>query len=63
MVNIHMTEEDVYKRQAVCLELFKNLDTNKKVALFITSDEEITGNCAKQLLTIYDTEMCIRDRI
>ncbi|MCI6107093.1 MAG: M20/M25/M40 family metallo-hydrolase [Candidatus Faecimonas sp.] len=44
---------------AVCLELFKNLDTNKKVALFITSDEEITGNCAKQLLTIYDTDFAI----
>lgn len=44
---------------AVCLEIFKNLDTNKKVALFVTSDEEITGNCAKQLLTIYDTDFAI----
>lgn len=44
---------------AVCLELFKHLDTKKKVALFITSDEEITGNCAKQLLTIYDADFAI----
>ena len=28
---------------ATALELFKNLDTKKKVALFITSDEEITA--------------------
>lgn len=44
---------------ATCLELFKNLNTKKPVALFITSDEEITGNCAKQLLTIYDTSFAI----
>lgn len=44
---------------ATALELFKNLDTKKKVALFITSDEEITGNCAKQLLTIYNTQFAI----
>lgn len=44
---------------ATAIELFKNLDTKKKVALFITSDEEITGNCAKQLLTIYHTKFAI----
>ncbi len=44
---------------ATAIELFKNLNTTKKVALFITSDEEITGNCAKQLLTIYNTDFAI----
>lgn len=38
---------------AACLHLFKNLDTDKKVALFITSDEEIAGNCAKCLVDKY----------
>lgn len=54
-------EENVYGRGsfdmkgqvAVCLTLFKELRTDKKVALFITSDEEIAGNCAKQLVDIY----------
>ncbi len=50
---------DMKGSTAVCIELFKNLNTTKKVALFITSDEEITGNCAKQLLTIYDTDFAI----
>lgn len=44
---------------AVCLELFKNLNTKKKVALFITSDEEITGYCAEQLLTLYNPKFAI----
>lgn len=38
---------------AVCIRLFQNLNTNKKVALFITSDEEIAGNCAKELVNLY----------
>ncbi len=44
---------------ATAIELFKNLNTKKKVALFITSDEEITGECAKQLLKVYDTDFAI----
>lgn len=44
---------DMKGQVAVCLTLFKHLDTSKKVALFITSDEEIAGNCAKQLVEIY----------
>lgn len=65
--NIEETEElikgrgsfDMKGSVAVCLELFKNLKTNKKVALFITSDEELTGYCAKKLLEIYDTDFAI----
>lgn len=38
---------------SVCITLFNHLKTDKKVALFITSDEEIDGNCAKQLVELY----------
>ncbi len=38
---------------SVCITLFNHLKTNKNVALFITSDEEIDGNCAKQLVDLY----------
>jgi len=44
---------DMKGQVAVLLTLFKELRTDKKVALFITSDEEIAGNCAKQLVDIY----------
>lgn len=44
---------------AVCLYLFSNLKTNKKIGLFITSDEELTGNCAKELLNIYNPQLAI----
>lgn len=38
---------------SVCITLLNHLNTEKKVALFITSDEEIDGNCAKQLVNLY----------
>ena len=44
---------DMKGQVAVCLTLFKELNTDKKVALFITSDEEIDGNCAKELVELY----------
>lgn len=44
---------DMKGQVAVCLTLFKELETDKKVALFITSDEEIDGNCAKELVELY----------
>ncbi len=44
---------------AVCLELLNNIDTNKKIALFITSDEEIDGNCVHELLKIYNSKLAI----
>lgn len=44
---------------ATCIELFKNINTKKKIALFITSDEEMTGNCAKKLLEIYNSDLAI----
>ena len=44
---------------SVCLELLNNINTNKKIALFITSDEEIDGNCTKELLNIYNSKLTI----
>lgn len=44
---------------AVCLELLFNNIYKQKVAMFITSDEEIDGNCVKQLLKTYDTKLAI----
>ena len=47
---------------AVCLELLNNIDTKKKIALFITSDEEVDGNCVKELLNIYKSKLAIVPR-
>lgn len=44
---------------AVCLKLLEEFTVSKKVGLFITSDEEIAGYCAKQLLEIYDVSFAI----
>lgn len=44
---------------AVLIYLFKNLNTKKKIALFITSDEEIDGYSAMKLLEIYKPKLGI----
>lgn len=44
---------------AVALKIFLDLNTKKKVGLFITADEEITGYSAMQLLSIYNTKFAI----
>ena len=44
---------------AVCIHLLNTIKTKKKVALFITSDEEIDGNCVKELLNIYNSKFSI----
>lgn len=44
---------------AVCLEILKNIKSNSKIALLITSDEEVDGNCTYQLSKIYDSNICI----
>ena len=44
---------------SVCLNVMNNLNTSKKVALFITSDEEIDGNCVKELLEKYTGSFAI----
>lgn len=44
---------------AVCLKLLENFKVSKKIGLFITSDEEIAGYCAYQLLEIYNVKFAI----
>lgn len=41
---------------AVCLNIIKNIKIDKKFALFITSDEEIDGNCSNELSKIYNAK-------
>ncbi len=63
----HEDTENIYGRGtidmkgsvAVLLELFNNIDTKKKIALFITSDEEQDGNCVYELLKIYNAKLAI----
>lgn len=50
---------DMKGATAVCIHLMNTIQTDKKVALFITSDEEIDGNCAKELLNIYSSKFAI----
>lgn len=60
-------EENIYGRGtidmkggvSVMLELFNTVSTNKKIALFITSDEEIGGMCVEKLLKIYKASLAI----
>lgn len=41
---------------AVCLNVIKNIKIDEKFALFITSDEEIDGNCSNELSKIYNAK-------
>ena len=60
-------EDNIYGRGAidmkgsvaVCLEVMKNVKSKKKIALFLTSDEEVNGNCAYQLLKIYNGKFAL----
>lgn len=44
---------------SVILNLLNNNTYSKKIALIITSDEEIDGNCMKQILKEYNTKLAI----
>lgn len=44
---------------AVLISIMNNLNTDKKIGLFITSDEEIDGYCCSKLLEIYNCKFCI----
>ena len=50
---------DMKASVAVCLTLLKNIKTDLNIALFITSDEEIDGNCANELSKIYNSKIAI----
>lgn len=65
--DFHEDKENIYGRGtidmkgsvAVLIKIMNTLKTNKKVALFITSDEEIDGNCTYELLKIYTSKLAI----
>lgn len=65
--DIQEDQENIYGRGtidmkgsvAVLLKLFNEIKTDKKIALFITSDEEIDGNCTNELLKVYKTKLGI----
>ena len=50
---------DMKSQVATMMALFKNLKTKKKVALLITSDEEIGGYCCKEILKNYNSKLAI----
>ncbi len=50
---------DMKSSAAVCLTIMKNLDTNLKIGLFLTSDEEIDGYSADELSKLYTSKICI----
>lgn len=50
---------DMKSQLAVIMSLLKNNKTNKKVAFIITSDEEIGGNCCKEILKDYTASLAV----
>lgn len=44
---------------AVCLNILKDIKTDKKIALFITGDEEIDGYSASELVKLYNAKFAI----
>ena len=50
---------DMKGSTAVCLNIMKNLNTDKKIALFITSDEEVDGYTASCLVKEYNSKFAI----
>ena len=50
---------DMKGQTAVVLELLKNIDTSKKIALMLTSDEEMGGFCCQEILKEYDSKLAV----
>jgi len=50
---------DMKGQLSVIISLLKNNETDKKVAFIITSDEEIGGNCCKQVLKDYNSKLAV----
>ena len=50
---------DMKSQLSVMMSILKNNKTNKKIALIITSDEEIGGNCCKQILKGYNASLAV----
>jgi len=50
---------DMKGQLSVVMSLFKNNKSNKKIALMITSDEEIGGMCCKEILKGYNAKLAV----
>lgn len=50
---------DMKSELSVIISLLKNNKTNKKIALIITSDEEIGGYCCKEIIKEYDADLAV----
>jgi acetylornithine deacetylase/succinyl-diaminopimelate desuccinylase-like protein len=50
---------DMKSQLAVMISLLKNNTSNKKIALIITSDEEIGGLCCKQIISNYNAKLAV----
>lgn len=50
---------DMKSQLSVIISLLKNNKTDKKIAFIITSDEEIGGNCCKQIMKEYNSKLAV----
>lgn len=50
---------DMKGQIAVILELLKNENSSKKIALILTSDEEVGGFCCKEIIKDYQSKLAI----
>ena len=50
---------DMKGQLSVLMSLFKNNKSNKKIALIITSDEEIGGYCCKKIMEDYNSKLAV----
>lgn len=50
---------DMKSSLSVMMSILKNNKSDKKIALIITSDEEIGGNCCKQILKDYNSKLAV----
>lgn len=50
---------DMKGQTAVIMELLNNVETTKKIALFLTSDEEVGGFCCKEILKNYNSKLAV----
>lgn len=50
---------DMKGQTATILELLKNVKTSKKVALILTSDEEVGGFCCREIIKKYNSKLAV----
>lgn len=50
---------DMKSQLSVIMSLFKHNESKKKIAFIITSDEEIGGNCCREILKDYNSKLAV----